>query len=78
MGIQDHLKLMGGNGMLDARRLSRYRNRVSDLIRERLEDEFWTEEKRSILDQATQTLNSIKSAPVIMAQKLLDRRSYES
>jgi putative protein kinase ArgK-like GTPase of G3E family len=69
---------MGGNGMLDARRLSRYRNRVSDLIRERLEDEFWTEEKRAILDQTTQTLNSIKSAPVIMAQKLLDRKSYES
>ena len=77
MGIQDHLKLMEGKGMLDNRRLNRYRDRVSDLIRERLEDKFWTEEKRAFLNQATQTLNSIKSAPVIMAQKLLDRQPDE-
>jgi hypothetical protein len=50
---------------------------VSDLIRERLEDKFWTEEKRAFLNQATQTLNSIKSAPIIMAQKLLDRQPDE-
>ncbi len=77
MGIQDHLKLMEGKGMLDNRRLNRYRDRVSDLIRERLEDKFWTEEKRAFLNQATQTLNSIKSAPIIMAQKLLDRQPDE-
>ena len=78
MGIQDHLKLMSENGMLELRRLSRYRNRVSDLIRERLEDDFWTEEKKAILDHSTQSLNSIKSAPVTMAQQLLDRQYYET
>jgi|TARA_B100000029_G_scaffold222301_2_gene220080 LAO/AO transport system kinase len=78
MGVQDHLKLMSENGMLELRRLSRYRNRVSDLIRERLEDDFWTEEKKAILDHSTQSLNSIKSAPVTMAQQLLDRQSYET
>ena len=77
MGIQDHLKLMTENGMLDDRRLSRYRNRVSDLIRVRLEDAFWTVEKRSLLDQLTQTLSSIKTAPVILAQQLLDRQQDE-
>ena len=76
-GIQDHLKLMTENGMLDDRRLSRYRNRVSDLIRVRLEDAFWTVEKRSLLDQLTQTLSSIKTAPVILAQQLLDRQQDE-
>ncbi len=77
MGIQNHLKLMTENGMLDDRRLSRYRNRVSDLIRVRLEDAFWTVKKRSLLDQLTQTLSSIKTAPVILAQQLLDRQQDE-
>jgi len=77
MGIQDHLKLITENGMLDDRQLSRYRNRVSDLIRVRLEDAFWTVKKRSLLDQLTQTLSSIKTAPVILAQQLLDRQQDE-
>jgi putative protein kinase ArgK-like GTPase of G3E family len=77
MGIQDHLKLMTENGVLDDRRLSRYRNRVSELIRIRLEDAFWTVEKSSLLDQLTQTLSSIKTAPVILAQQLLDRQQDE-
>ena len=77
MGIQGHLKLMTENGILDDRRLSRYRNRVSELIRVRLQDTFWTVEKRSLLDQLTQTLSSIKTAPVILAQQLLDRQQDE-
>ena len=77
MGIQDHLKLMTDNGMLVDRQLSRYRNRVSELIRFRLEEAFWTGEKRSLLDQLTQTLSSIKTAPVILAQQLLDRQQDE-
>ena len=71
IGIQDHLKLMSDNGLLDDRRLIRYRSRVSDLVRERLEKEFWTEEKISLLNKSTETLNSIKSAPVIMAKEML-------
>ena len=77
MGIKGHLKLMTENGILDDRRLSRYRNRVSELIRVRLQDTFWTVEKRSLLDQLTQTLSSIKTAPVILAQQLLDRQQDE-
>ncbi|MBT5115431.1 MAG: hypothetical protein HOM27_05075 [Candidatus Marinimicrobia bacterium] len=69
---------MDTKGMLDLRRLSRYRNRVSDLIREQLEDEFWTPEKRTFLNSATQTLDSIKSAPIIMAQLLLGQSINES
>ncbi|MBT3517909.1 MAG: methylmalonyl Co-A mutase-associated GTPase MeaB [Candidatus Marinimicrobia bacterium] len=78
LGIKEHLNLMDTKGMLDLRRLSRYRNRVSDLIREQLEDEFWTPEKRTFLNSATQTLDSIKSAPIIMAQLLLGQSINES
>ncbi len=78
LGIKEHLNLMDTKGMLELRRLSRYRNRVSDLIREQLEDEFWTPEKRTFLNSATQTLDSIKSAPIIMAQLLLGQSINES
>ncbi len=45
--------------------------------RTRMEDAFWTVKKRSLLDQLTQTLSSIKTAPVILAQQLLDRQQDE-
>jgi len=41
-------------------------------------DSFDPKEKKAILDHSTQSLNSIKSAPVTMAQQLLDRESYET
>ena len=74
IGIQDHLKLMSDKGLLNDRRLMRYRSRVSDLIRESLEKGFWTEEKISLLNKTTETLNSIKSAPVIMAQEMMAKQ----
>ena len=78
LGIQNHLELMKKNGLSETRRLSRYRTRVSDLIRERLEDEFWTDEKKRILDECTASLNSIKSAPAIMAKQLLEEPPHGS
>ena len=48
LGIQNHLKMMEKIGLVDDRRLNRYRTRVSDLIRESLENVFWTKEKISL------------------------------
>ena len=74
LGIQNHLKIMEKIGLADDRRLNRYRTRVSDLIRESLENVFWTKEKISILNRTTRSLQSIQSSPVIMAQQLLDKQ----
>lgn len=72
MGIEDHLKTMAENGYLDDRRLKRYRQRVSALVREHLEDSFWTVEKKKILSESTQSLDRISTAPHIMAQELFE------
>tara|TARA_B100002049_G_scaffold100205_1_gene73935 strand:- start:57 stop:1004 length:948 start_codon:yes stop_codon:yes gene_type:complete len=71
MGIESHLKTMTENGHLDDRRLERYRQRVSALVREQLEDSFWTAEKKKILGESTQSLDRISTAPHTMAQELL-------
>lgn len=71
IGLQKHLSLMNETGLLDKQRLSRYRNRVSDLVREQLEHDFWTEERIHFLESSTQSLESIENAPLMMANQLL-------
>jgi LAO/AO transport system kinase len=71
MGIEKHLQLMNDKGTLEERRLFRYRQRVSDLIRKSLEDLFWTDQKKSVLKESTQSLDSINIAPHLMAEELL-------
>lgn len=73
IGIQDHLRAMEEEGLLDVRRLNRYRSRVSDLVRENLEDAFWTDERKTLLNNATATLETIDGAPLKMALRLLKK-----
>ena len=62
---------MNDKGTLEERRLFRYRQRVSDLIRKSLEDLFWTDQKKRVLKESTQSLDSINIAPHLMAEELL-------
>ena len=73
IGIQDHLRVMEEEGLLDVRRLNRYRSRVSDLVRENLEDAFWTDERKALLNNATAMLDTIEGAPLKMALRLLEK-----
>jgi len=70
-GMLDHMIDMRDLGQLDQRRLERYRQRVSALVRETLEDSFWTDDKIELLHKDSKTFDSIVTAPHIMAQDLL-------
>jgi len=72
-GIQNHLESMTQCGLLDRRRLDRYKKRVFDLVREKLENTFWSNDKIKILDQLTQKLEQIKKAPNVIAKELLGK-----
>jgi len=72
-GLMNHLDMMTNTGLLDDRRLSRYRNRVSELVREQLEHDFWTKERLAFLTTSTQSLETIDDAPIIMANHLLNK-----
>jgi len=77
LGIVNLLDLMENNGQLDTCRLERFKSRVSELIRERLEDEFWTMEKTAILEQAASSLDTVSGAPMDIANILLNNRPVD-
>ena len=76
-GVFDHVDSMIGLGQLDKRRLARYRQRVSALVRETLEDSFWTDDKKELLYKVTKTSDRITDAPHIMAEALLGNTDEE-
>ena len=63
------LKVNSDNGTLDKRRLSRYKNRIKDLIVKKLKNEFWTLDREKLFSEITQTIESIEIPP----DKLVDR-----
>ena len=73
IGIVNLVKKMKNSGLLEKRRLERYKNRVIHIIRERLENEFWTIENTHFLQKAADSLCEIHGAPVEIANKLLKK-----
>ena len=73
IGIVSLVKKMKNSGLLEKRRLERYKNRVIHIIRERLENEFWTIENTHFLQKAADSLCEIHGAPVEIANKLLKK-----
>ena len=71
-GIRIHLEKMESSGLLDQKRLDRHRNRVFDLVQEKLLDDFWTSEKRTALEQQTDSIDSIKASPHEISASLLN------
>ncbi|MFQ6611742.1 MAG: methylmalonyl Co-A mutase-associated GTPase MeaB [Fidelibacterota bacterium] len=71
-GMQNLLDAMVSNDRLIQKKLDRYRNRVLNLVQERLLDEFWTREKRHQLEASIQALDSTRVAPHEVAQSLLN------
>tara|TARA_B100000686_G_C16806876_1_gene991937 strand:- start:7111 stop:8046 length:936 start_codon:yes stop_codon:yes gene_type:complete len=73
IGIVNLVKKMKNSGLLEKRRLERYKNRVIHIIRERLENEFWTIENTHFLQKAADSLCEIHGSPVEIANKLLKK-----
>ena len=71
LGLVNLLESMENSGLLDTCRLERFKSRVSELIRERLENEFWTMEKTAILEKAASSLDTVSGAPMDIANILL-------
>ena len=69
-GIGSYLDLIKNEGILEIRRLERYRKRVYNLIRTRLEDSFWDSDKIDQLNQSTKSLDRTTDAPHIIAKNL--------
>ena len=70
LALMGHLTSIKSNNYLSQKRLSRYRERVQGIIREALENAFWTEEKNQSLDQLTEGVDSMLQSPYSLAKTL--------
>ena len=62
---------LDANGVLQKRRLSRYKNRIKDLISEKLENEFWTTKREDLFKNITNSIDSIDTPPNKVVKKLI-------
>ena len=56
---------------MDKRRLSRYKNRIKDLIIKRLKNEFWTTDREKLFSEITQSIESIEIPPDNIVDRLI-------
>ena len=70
-GMESHVTLMSDTGHLETRQLDRYRQRVLSLVRQDLENSFWTSEKVDLLNEMTDSIDQINKVPHAMAHELL-------
>ena len=70
-GIIDNLALMKDEGVLKAKQLERYRNRIFNLIQDRLLRKFWTQEKLDQMELSIQNLELTNTSPHEVANSLL-------
>ena len=67
------IDLIDNNGTLEARRLARYKSRIKDLISEKLEKSFWTENREKLFMNITKSISSIDTPPSTIVEKLLSK-----
>ena len=65
------IETLDANGVLEKRRLSRYKNRIKDLISEKLENEFWTTKREDLFKNITNSIDSIDTPPNKVLEKLI-------
>ena len=69
--IVSDIDALAANGILEKRRLSRYKNRIKNLIALRLENEFWTESREKLFKNITKSIDSIDNPPSSVVEKLI-------
>jgi len=70
--IFEHIKNMEVEGIVEQKQLDRHRNRVFELIQNRLLHEFWTSSRLMDLEKRTNDLGSIKSSAFEIAEEIME------
>ena len=65
------IDVLDDNGILEKRRLDRYRGRVKSLIIQKLEYDFWIEDRKKLFNNITKSIESIDIPPSSIVEKLL-------
>ena len=74
-GINKTFDLMNKNGLLNKKKLERHKNRILQLVQERLLTDFWTKKKLDELKLSINNINSIKVSHYEVMKKLFKDQS---
>ena len=70
-GIELFLRMIDKEGLLESRKLERYRKRVFDIIQNSLETSFWSSGKQKQLIELTKNIDGTSIDPHTVAKQLL-------
>lgn len=70
-GMSNQIVNMQEDGSLEKKKLERYRNRIKQIVQEKLLTDFWTSEKINTLVNKTLTIRSTKDSPHKISLELL-------
>ena len=70
-GIEIFLRMIDDEGLLESRKLERYRKRVFDIIQNNLETSFWSSSKQKQLIELTKNIDGTSIDPHTVAKQLL-------
>ena len=70
-GIESHLKMIKKDGAFKERRIERSRKRVIEIIKNNLEDSFWTKDKKKFLVELTKNVDKKNIDPFTIAKQLM-------
>ena len=70
-GIELYLRMIDKEGLLESRKLERYRKRVFDIIQNSLETSFWSSGKQKQLIDLTKNIDGTSIDPHTVAKELL-------
>ena len=71
-GIELFLRIIDKEGLLESRKLERYRKRVFDIIQNSLETSFWSSGKQKQLIELTKNIDGTGIDPYTVAKQLLE------
>jgi len=71
-GLTDLTEVMVDKGLMNQKYLDRHRNRVLNLIQDRLLGKFWTQQRLDQLEDSVHNLSMADESPYKVAKKLLD------
>ncbi len=71
-GLTDLTEVMVDKGLMNQKYLDRHRNRVLNLIQDRLLGKFWTQQRLNQLEDSVHNLNMTDESPYKVAKTLLD------
>ena len=71
-GLTDLTEVMVDKGLMNHKYLDRHRNRVLNLIQDRLLGKFWTQQRLDQLEDSVHNLSMADESPYKVAKKLLD------